>query len=293
MKKVSDEILIESYHRHYNIWKVGEEVGLCGQSVWERISKLGLIDKTKRTKRPREFDDWEILKNQYQDAVSKKGGLDDLARKLGRTKHFICRKAREIGLTDLSRPKQDHIRESISINTKKYIEEKGHPRGYLGHNHSLKAKRKISEHSKKYWDSMSEDQKHDQICRMSLARKGVPLNRVKASWKCGYRNIDGKNIYFRSSWEYKYAKYLQEVKKKGLIRSWEYEGDKFYYNGGRNSFTLDFKVTTSEGVVEYHEVKGWLDARSKKVFEVIRTQFPEIKLILLRKKDLKALGIQL
>src|SRR5690349_5802220 len=40
-RKVSDDVLLESYGRLKNIWKVAAEVGLCGQSINERLIKLG------------------------------------------------------------------------------------------------------------------------------------------------------------------------------------------------------------------------------------------------------------
>ena len=42
-KKVSDEVLLNSYKRIGNVWKVGQEVGLCGQSVYDRLVKLHAI----------------------------------------------------------------------------------------------------------------------------------------------------------------------------------------------------------------------------------------------------------
>lgn len=94
-KKVSDAELIEAYERTGSVWKTGKEVGLCGQSVHERLQKLGkakhvniFTEEEKNTLR----DCYTV----YRDA----GKLDDLAQKMGRTKHFICRKAKELGLTD-------------------------------------------------------------------------------------------------------------------------------------------------------------------------------------------------
>jgi Holliday junction resolvase len=100
-KKVPDDVLIESYRRLGGVAKVGEEVGLCGQSVHERLSKLGLVNPINV------FTEGEIdrLKSEYWIAAEA-GKLADLAADMGRTKQFICRKARDLGLTrqDRSRP---------------------------------------------------------------------------------------------------------------------------------------------------------------------------------------------
>ncbi len=99
-KKISDEMLLESYAKYGSIWKVAKEVGLCGQSVHERLVRLGKVNKL------HVFTEAEktILLNEYQ-AFKNIGRLDDLAKKMGRTKQFICRQAKMLGLTN---PKSLH-----------------------------------------------------------------------------------------------------------------------------------------------------------------------------------------
>lgn len=99
-KKVSDEALLNSYSKRGSIWKVAEDVGLCGQTVHERLVRLGKINKMNI------FTDEEksTLMNEYSSFKSK-GKLDDLAKKMGRTKQFICRQARIFGLTNQHSPK--------------------------------------------------------------------------------------------------------------------------------------------------------------------------------------------
>ena len=61
-KKVSDEVLLNSYKRIGNVWKVGQEVGLCGQSVYDRLVKLHAI---KRMNKWQPSDD-EVLISKYK-----------------------------------------------------------------------------------------------------------------------------------------------------------------------------------------------------------------------------------
>lgn len=94
-KKVSDETLLAEYERLQSVWKVGEAVGLCGQRVHERLVKLGAMNHINVFTE----EDAEYLKARYvlyRDA----GQLQTLADEMGRTKQFICRQARELGLTD-------------------------------------------------------------------------------------------------------------------------------------------------------------------------------------------------
>ena len=41
-KKVPDETIRDSYLRLNSVWKVADEVGLCGQTVHERLINMGL-----------------------------------------------------------------------------------------------------------------------------------------------------------------------------------------------------------------------------------------------------------
>ena len=98
-KKVSDEEIIKSYKKLGNIWKTGKVVGLCGQSVHERLKKLGVQLKLK----PFSSAEKDRLQNEYSN-YRDSGKLQVLADKMGRTKHFLCRQAKKIRLTDPSKP---------------------------------------------------------------------------------------------------------------------------------------------------------------------------------------------
>ena len=99
-KKVSDDALISAYLTHGSVWVVAKDVGICGQSVYQRLARLGVINKI------RVFSEEErkTLLAEYVE-YKNKGKLDDLAAKMGRTKQFICRQAKKLGLTDARSPK--------------------------------------------------------------------------------------------------------------------------------------------------------------------------------------------
>ena len=100
-KRVADQDLVAAYNRTKNIWKAAEEVGLCGQSVWERLKRLKV-----RLSHPQWTDEEaQLLKAEY--VIYKDAGkLRELATKMGRTVPFICRQARELGLTNPNHPRQ-------------------------------------------------------------------------------------------------------------------------------------------------------------------------------------------
>lgn len=93
--KATDPQIREAYARLGSVWKVGEELGMCGQSVHERLRKMGIdTGMNVFTK----SDEKHLAERYvpYRDA----GALQILADEMGRTKQFICRKAGELGLTD-------------------------------------------------------------------------------------------------------------------------------------------------------------------------------------------------
>nr|WP_314638541.1 hypothetical protein [uncultured Olsenella sp.] len=95
MAKATDGQIRESYARLKNVWKVAEELGMCGQSVHERLKRMGVDTSANQFTK----DDERYLAERYlmyRDA----GQLQILADEMGRTKQFICRKAGTLGLTD-------------------------------------------------------------------------------------------------------------------------------------------------------------------------------------------------
>jgi Holliday junction resolvase len=99
-KLVSDEALIGAYAELKSVHAVGKRFGIHGSSVHERLSKLGANRKLNLFSAAEE----DRLRSEYWIAAAT-GKLAELAADLGRTKFFICRKARELGLTDSKRKK--------------------------------------------------------------------------------------------------------------------------------------------------------------------------------------------
>jgi hypothetical protein len=81
-----------------------------------------------------------------------------------------------------------------------------------------------------------------------------------------WRTIGGKRHFFRSKQEANYARWLEFQKQRGIITEWEHEPETFWFDQikrGINNYTPDYRVTFPDGKIEYHEVKGWMDSRSK------------------------------
>lgn len=286
-KKVSDEILTESYSRLNNIWKVAKEVGLCGQTIHERLTKIGVQKKMNKFT----DKDFEYLKENYNKYLLN-GEIKKLADEMGRTTQFLCRKADKLGLTDLYRKKSD---------IKGYIPRKPdwinnpHPKGMNGKKHTQETKNKISITSTKNAAIINADEnKRYAITKKMMDTKfakGTFVNsRHKQTWKAGWREIGGKRKYYRSRWEANYARYLEFLKSNNEVIDWQHEPKVFWFEGikrGCVSYLPDYSVTLPNGLIEYHEVKGWMDDRSKTKIKRMGIYFPEITLKIIDAKWFK------
>jgi len=91
------------------------------------------------------------------------------------------------------------------------------------------------------------------------------------------------NLYVRSGWEANYARYLNFLVSKHIIESWEYEPDTFEFPVKRGSkfYTPDFKIININKEIEYHEVKGYLDAQSQTKLRRMNKYYPDINMQLI------------
>lgn len=91
----------------------------------------------------------------------------------------------------------------------------------------------------------------------------------------------GKRCYFRSTWELKYAKYLDFLKKHKQINEWLYEPDTFWFEGirrGTNNYKPDFKVVMPDESIYYVEVKGYWDSKSLTKIKRMKKYHPSVNL---------------
>jgi hypothetical protein len=94
----------------------------------------------------------------------------------------------------------------------------------------------------------------------------------------------GNKYYMRSSWEIRYAALLSFYEQQKIIKNWEYEPDTFWFDGikrGVRSYKPDFKIFKNDGTIEYHEVKGRMDAKSRTKLNRMRIYHPEIEVVLI------------
>lgn len=131
-----------------------------------------------------------------------------------------------------------------------------------------------------------------QRTRVANGTKAGAFNRGKASWKSGWREVGGQRAFFRSRWEVNYASVLQWRLERGSVSRWEHEPETFWFEGvkrGCVSYLPDFRVTLPDGRIEYHEVKGWFDARSRTQVKRMAKYHPMVTLRVIDSKSYKVL----
>ena len=239
----------------------------------------------------------EFLKNNYNSMT-----YTDMAFILKKDNSNICRKCKELGLTKkkTSKTKLVEVKEKYKFtkedikksqeSIKKRNELGLHPRGNLGHKHSEKTRKKLSEASKRGWQNMTKEkmiirtlkQRDTRIKNGTLnpmVNQSNPYSRAK-----GGKREDLDNIYFRSSWEANIARYYNFIGVK-----WEFEPKTFIFKDvtrGSVSYTPDFYLPDQD---KWIEVKGWMDGKSKTKLKRFEKQYPEEykKLQLITEKEYK------
>lgn len=113
-----------------------------------------------------------------------------------------------------------------------------------------------------------------------LSTGGINRNTSKR----GGKRDDLNGQYFRSGWEANYARHLNWLVEQKVISRWEFEPDTFYFEGikrGSRFYTPDFKVFENNGEYAYHEVKGWMDPKSKTKLKRMARYYPMEKIVLI------------
>jgi len=111
---------------------------------------------------------------------------------------------------------------------------------------------------------------------------GKPPKHGRGSW---YECKDGSKVWMRSTWEVKFATYLDINK-----IEWLFEIKKFPINylGKDGTYTPDFYLMKED---KYIEIKGWWRDDAKIKYESFKEQYPNIIIELYDKIKLKKLNV--
>lgn len=177
-------------------------------------------------------------------------------------------------------------RENTGLQIKEYIRINGHPRGMLGKKHSEEFKKSMSVRVKKLWETPNfylNSQEYKQKVSDKSTFSQMWRKSKHTAWKThqSWCLIGEKKCFFLSSWEKLYAGYLEHLKQIKEIIDWEYEVDTFWFwniKRGVRSYTPDFKILTNAEEIEYHEVKGNWDQKSRTKKSRMKKYYKDITL---------------
>jgi hypothetical protein len=292
-----DEFLRVNYLLHARV-EIANQLGRTLGSVRKRCSVLGLNSKHPALTN----HDREGIKRWYeerQNSTLEEFNLDALANQMNRSKNLISRCAGGMGLTIRGRVQGERIRRMIGDATCRTIKNNGHPKGMLGKKHSSEFSLKQSERVKAR--VFTKEQTEARVRKANATKiakygSGAPHWLISSNpYSRGKRGkrADLENRYFRSSWEANYARYLNFLVKHRKIVAWDYEVKTFVFHGverGVLTYTPDFFITNSDGTTEWHEVKGWMDAKSIAKLKRMSKFYPNEKIVVVGSKEYRGIS---
>jgi len=294
--RVSDADIVEAYRRLGSVWKVGEELGLSGQCISKRLNRVGHAV----SRRYLTDGDREAIKAYYTTTSAADFNLDVIANSLGRTKHLVSRAAREMGLSKVGRSHNAETRATIGTKAAARLAVCPHPKGMLGKKHTAETLKAVSEASKRTWSTwktfgighMAPEKREAASVRMSLVMASRPAEKSFTRTRGAHR-ADLNGVFFRSSWEANYARYLNLLVRMNVVEWWKFEPETFWFEGVRRgvvSYLPDFCVKyRNDERLEYVEIKGWVTPKDRTKWKRMAKYHPHIKLIIIKEKEYNAL----
>lgn len=238
-------------------------------------------------------DDVLVLKSGYERfKLQGYTRISELAKLLGRTCASVVSKAGKLGI----RPSELNLKSSApKIKNVRTVEE-------IEAANKLRSLKQAAWHLKNQHPMLGKEVPQSVRDKISKANKGrevpreITFRQLKTklkkygtlapprngtTWKAAWRTIGGIRKFYRSRWEANYARYLEWQKQNEIIKEWKHECETFWFESilrGCVSYLPDFKVTTNSDLIEYHEVKGWMDAASKTKIKRMAKYHPNINL---------------
>lgn len=293
---MAPEQLWQDYQVLRSVHRVGQKYGIGGQTVHTRLRRAGYD-----LSRDAEFTAEQLLaiRDYYLDTPHELFDQKGFSATLGKSRHNVARAARRMGLTRYDRPERIEKRQKRADGHRRWTENGGHARGFLGKKHSPEARAKLSAASKRTWATqktfggplVSEEATRGRSLRMSQMRASQPAENCYSRTRSGRREDLG-GMFFRSSWEANYARYLNLLMSMKVVEKWDYEPETFWFDGvkrGTNSYKPDFRVKyRNDERLEYIEVKGWETPKDRTKWKRMKKYHPHIKLVVIGPKEYKA-----
>lgn len=294
---VEEDRILKSLYLTHSRQEIADLLGRTHGSVRKRCWVLGLNSKHPAVQEEvkKIINDWYADRDGLQRSEL---SIDELAAKVGMDKSNVSRLARKMGLTSSHRPLGPAERRKIGDKAKQRLAAGDHPRGMAGKKHSEKAKQQMSKNSYAASQPLEDRQARGRKAAQTRVEKygtGNPsmLGRNAYSRAKRGRRSDLGGQFFRSAWEANYARYLNFLVRNGEIVTWEYEPKTFVFHGverGALTYTPDFKVIEHDGSYKWHEVKGWMDAKSKAKLKRMAKFYPEEEIVIIGAEEYRSLS---
>lgn len=279
----------EIYISTGSVHKAAQVFNVSGDTIHQLLRREGMkLNRSRWTSA-----EIESIKSAY--TSDKPFSITSLSSEIGRTHAAIACKAESLGLTSRrgTHKRTESTLENMSSEGRLRWTRLQHPRGMSGKKHTQETKDLISKKTKGRIIPPEQSMRSLKT-RVMRYGKAAPAG-GRGSWKSGWRTIGGQRIFARSRWEANYARYLEFLIHQGHVLKWEHEPETFWFEKikrGVRSYLPDFRVTLSSGLTEFHEVKGWMDPRSKTKIKRMAKYHPSIKLRVIDGKSMSALNRQ-
>jgi hypothetical protein len=301
---------LETHWRDMTHQQMGDFLGLTRGAVRNRCWRQGWIDTSNKWTKEQ-----VVALTDLYESGDKDGWIDlkGFSAIIGKHVTNVSRKARSLGLTTNYRRKKPWLTklpEELSPRYKAKLyyrtltpEEKTRKLGELrrrqfkkyGPTRGSRSEWRFCPRCGRAFYAMPSEP--NRYCSSLCANRARPTMTQFSRAKGGKR-ADLNNVYFRSSYEANYARYLNfliEHRSSPVIQRWEFEPDTFEFTKikkGTRSYTPDFKVYFEDGHIEYHEVKGWDYPAGITARKRLAKYYPHIKLEVMGGDFFKALNRQ-
>jgi hypothetical protein len=121
------------------------------------------------------------------------------------------------------------------------------------------------------------------VASLARRRRGNEGVDPQSIWKQSWVELGERRFFARSRWEANYGRYLEWLRTRGEIANWKYEPAiyEFPLKRGVTSNKPDFGVTENTGRYVLHEVKGWMDPKSKTRIKRMKKYYPNVEMIII------------
>lgn len=282
--RMSAQELYDLYLKEGSVHRAGERLGLCGETIRKRLKTAGYTLNGSRFT----SDQDSAIRSAYATGMPFK--IQELEKQLGRSYHAIACRA---GLLGVSARRGKYIRPHLRQEPKAKMtgeersammkdRHRNFPHPMLGRRWTPEERLAISARNK---GRKVHPETLLKIMKTKMEKYGSLVLTKRGNWKSGWRVIGPQKIYARSTWEANYARYLELLRNEGTISKWEHEPVTFWFarsRSGPRCYIPDFRVTFPSGKIQFHEVKRWMDARSRIKLVRMEKYHPKIKIVLVQ-----------